>query len=243
MAVRFPLLSCLLCAAAQAQAECAREDVQFYLDKGFTQEQVTKLCAPAGRPAPPPSSRYRAYADEYVDRRSEEYTARMRLEHEVTLRNSIEAAGVRVDDGHLHYIHKDCVSEGNQVNRDILLEACPEVQFRIRLAGLAIDEEEHRRRFWFGPPRIRVSGRIERRPLPGGFDHIPDEYHRELLRAKLERGPTTGIPLRRGTDFRFARTALRDIVDFETRRAERRAQEPGGPAADDPLAGVDELLN
>lgn len=243
MTVRIPLLSCLLCAAAQAQAECAREDVQFYLDRGFTQEQVTKLCAPAAAPARPAAQRYRAYADEYVDRQSEEYTARMRLEHEVSLRNSIEAAGVRVGDGHLHYIHKDCVSEGNQVNRDILLEACPEVQFRIRLAGLAVDEEEHRRRFLFGQPLIRVTGAIERSPLPGGFDHIPDEYHRRLLRAKLERGPTTRIPLRRGVDFRFARAALQDIVDFETRRAGRRAEEPGGAAADDPLAGVDELLN
>ena len=243
MTVRLPLLSCLLCAAAQAQAECAREDVQFYLDKGFTQEQVTKLCAPAAAPARPASSRYQAYADEYVDREDTEYTARLRIEREVFLRNSIEATDIRVNDGHLHYTRENCVSEGVEKDRAFGLKACPEVQFRIRLAGLEIDEEEHKRRFLFGLPLIQVTSRIERHALPGGFDHIPNEYHRELLRAKLERGPTTGIPLRRGTDFRFARTALQDIVDFETRRAEQRAEEPGGPAADDPLAGVDELLN
>ena len=244
MTVRFPLLSCLLCVAAQAQAECAREDVQFYLDKGFTQEQVTKLCAPAAAaPARPAAKRYRAYADEYVDREDTEYTARLRIEREVFLRNSIEATDIRVNDGHLHYTRENCVSEGVEKDRAFGLKACPEVQFRIRLAELEIDAEEHKRRFLFGLPLIRVTGRIERRALPGGFDHIPNEYNRKLLRAKLERGPTTKIPLRRGVDFHFARTALQDIVDFETRRAERRAKEPGGPAADDPLAGVDELLN
>ena len=244
MTVRFPFLLCLLCAAAQARAECAREDVQFYLDKGFTNEQVTKLCAAAGgAPARPEAGRYRAYTDEYVDRKDEEYTARLRIEREVFLRNSIEATDIRVDGGSLYYIRETCVSEGVEKDRAFGLKACPEVQFRIRLAGLKIDEKEHKRRFLFGLPLVQVTGEVERRALPGGFDHIPNEYNRKLLRAKLERGPTTKIPLRRGVDFHFARTALQDIVDFETRRAERRAAEDGGPAADDPLAGVDELLN
>lgn len=243
MTVRFPLLLCLLCAAAPARAECAREDVQFYLDKGFTNEQVTKLCAPAAGAARPEAGRYQAYADEYVDRKDEEYTTRMRVEREVFLRNSIEATDIRVDGGRLYFIRENCVSEGVEKDRAFGLKACPEVQFRIRLAGLEVHEKEYKRRFLFGLPLIQVTGEIERRALPGGFDHIPNEYNRKLLRAKLERGPTTKIPLRRGVDFHFARTALQDIVDFETRRAARRAEEADGPAADEPLAGVGELLN
>ena len=40
-----PLITAIyLLLSSSLHANCAREDIQFYLDKGFTQEQVTQLC-------------------------------------------------------------------------------------------------------------------------------------------------------------------------------------------------------
>lgn len=105
------VLSVGLMAFAQgAQAECSREDVQFYLDRGFTAEQVTQLCSPAQQEQP--DRKYRAYTDEYIDREDAEYRARLRTEREVSLRSSIAAVGIALRGGHLYYTRKVCVSEG-----------------------------------------------------------------------------------------------------------------------------------
>lgn len=229
------VLSVGLMAFAQgAQAECSREDVQFYLDRGFTAEQVTQLCSPAQQEQP--DRKYRAYTDEYIDREDAEYRARLRTEREVSLRSSIAAVGIALRGGHLYYTRKVCVSEGVEKDRAFGLKACPDIRYRIQLAGLQIDPKRHKRRFLFGDPLIEVHGDIRREEQPGAFAEIPDQYWRDTLRAKLESGDTTRIPLRPGVDFQFVRESLQEIVDFETDRATARETAETGDST-----GLDQL--
>ncbi len=209
-----------------ASAECEREDVEFYLEKGFTHEQVAQLCATTG--SAKKKEGYQSYTGEYVERRDAEYEARMRVEREVSLRNSIEGSGVRMVGGWLEYVRKQCVSEGVEKDRMFGLKSCPKIRFRIRLAGLKIDEREYKKRFLFGQKMIRVEGRIERKPMPDAFSDIPDEYWRDQLRRKLEKGNATKIPLRDGVDFQFVYGALNDIVAHETKRAQEMAERRRG---------------
>ena len=218
----------LLFSAPVAWAECAREDIQFYLDKGFTTEQVTQLCAGSTGGE---KKKYRAYTEEYVDRQDREYQARMRLEREAALRNAIEATDIRIERGYLYYIRPQCVSEGVEKDRAFGLKSCPNIRYRIKLAGLEIDEKEYKKRFLFGQRMVRVVGVIGRQEMPGAFADIPDEYWRNVLRKRLEKGNSTKIPLRAGVDFHFARDALQDMASYETERA-RRLAEAGGERED-----------
>ena len=215
MILRFGVAVLLTLQAASAVAECARDDVEFYLDKGFTHEQVLQLCSGSRDKG---SKNYRSYTDEYVDRRDAEYEARMRVEREVSLRNSIEGSDIRLAQGWLEYVRQQCVSEGVEKDRMFGLKSCPKLRFRIRMAGLKIDEQEYKKRFLFGQKMIRVEGEIQRKLMPGAFSDIPDEYWREQLKRKLEKGNSTKIPLRDGVDFNFVRGALLDIVAHETER-------------------------
>lgn len=210
----------LLFSAPLAWAECSRDDIQFYLDKGFTTEQVTLLCS---KPASEGKKKYRAYTDEYVDRTDQEYQARMRVEREAALRNAIEATDIRLERGYLYYVRPQCVSEGVEKDRAFGLKSCPNIRYRIKLAGLKVAEKEYKKRFLFGQKMVRVTGQIKRQEMPGAFADIPDEYWRNVLRKRLEKGNSTKIPLRDGVDFHFARNALKDMVSFETERAQQLA--------------------
>ena len=232
----------LVFSAPVAWAECSREDIQFYLDKGFTTEQVTQLCA-TEKGGSGGKKKYRAYTDEYVDRQDEEYEARMRVEREAALRNAIEGSDIRLQRGYLYYIRQQCVSEGVEKDRAFGLKSCPNVRYRIKLAGLFVDPEEYKMRFLFGQRMIRVEGEIKREPLPDAFADIPDEYWRKVLGRKLETGNSTKIPLRDGVDFHFARGALEDMVAFETERAQQLAEREGEADGEDTLGDLSEVLN
>ena len=221
-----------------AWADCSRDDIQFYLDKGFTNEQVTLLCS---KPAGEGKKKYRAYTDEYVDRQDHEYQARMRVEREASLRNAIEAIDIRLEGGYLYYVRPQCVSEGVEKDRAFGLKSCPNIRYRIKLAGLKVDEKAHKKRLLFGQEMVRVTGQIKRQEMPGSFADIPDEYWRNVLRKRLEKGNSTKIPLRSGVDFHFARGALQDIAAFETERAQHLAggsEETGGDGMFDDLGGM-----
>lgn len=228
----------LLFSAPVAWAECSRDDIQFYLDKGFTTEQVTQLCA--GAAGTEKKKKYRAYTEEYVDRQDHEYQSRMRMEREAALRNSIEAIDIRLERGYLYYVRPQCVSEGVEKDRAFGLKSCPNIRYRIKLAGLKVDEKEHKKRFLFGQRMVRVVGEIKRQEMPGAFADIPDEYWRNVLRKKLEKGNATKIPLRDGVDFHFARGALRDMAEFETERARQQAENRGG--GEDAFDDMGEML-
>lgn len=228
-----------LFSAPLAWAECSQDDIQFYLDKGFTTEQITQLCS---KPANGGKKKYRAYSEDYVDRQDQEYQSRMRIEREAALRNSIEAIDIRLERGYLYYIRPQCVSEGVEKDRAFGLKSCPKIRYRIKLAGLTVDEEEYKKRFLFGQKMIRIVGQIKRQEMPGAFADIPDEYWRNVLRKRLEKGNTTKIPLRDGVDFYFAHNALKDIVSFETERARQLAGHRGAGEEDDIFDNLGEML-
>lgn len=231
----------LLLSAPVAWAECSREDIQFYLEKGFSTEQVTQLCST--KKGGGEKKKYRAYTEEYVDRQDQEYDARMRIEREAALRNAIEGTDIRLQRGYLYYIRQQCVSEGVEKDRAFGLKSCPNIRFKIKLAGLQVDSMEFKKRFLFGQKMVRVEGDIERELMPGAFSDIPDEYWRSVLRKKLESGSSTKIPLREGVDFHFARGALEDMVAYETKRAESMAEHGSEADGEDTLGDLGEMLN
>ena len=60
-------------------ASCSKEDVSYYLDRGFNAEQVTALCGGKDE-SDKKEDKYQSFSDEYADEQDEEYV-RLSLIH------------------------------------------------------------------------------------------------------------------------------------------------------------------
>ena len=68
---------------ASVIATCNKEDINYYLEKGFTTEQVTALCSQNIKANNKIDEIYKSFGDEYADEKDEEYIKKMRVERQV----------------------------------------------------------------------------------------------------------------------------------------------------------------
>ena len=70
-----------------AIASCSKEDIDYYLKKGFSTEQVTALCSRDDF-SNVKEDVYKSYGDEYADEQDAEYLRKMRIERQVFFKSS-----------------------------------------------------------------------------------------------------------------------------------------------------------
>ena len=187
------LAACLFCASAQA--ECSREDVDYYLAKGFTHEQVAALCG--GGVSRERNEGYQGYEDP-VERRSQEEEARRRREEEIYfLKSALNAWDVELTPKKLEYTRKFCLAAGKTPEVEGRTRVCPDVRYRIYFKGLEVLGFE--RKYWvLGRREIEVKGNVKRKMLHDLREYSSD-LRRELLGAyrHATRKGATFIPVRR----------------------------------------------
>ena len=64
-------------------AKCSKEDINYYLEKGFSPDQITSLCSDEVTLSNKKKEAYKSFSDEYADEQDEEYIRRMRIERKV----------------------------------------------------------------------------------------------------------------------------------------------------------------
>ena len=74
-------------------ASCSKEDVTYYLDRGFNAEQVTALCGGKNE-SNKKEDKYESFSDEYADEQDEEYIRKMRIQRQVFFKSSLGAQDV-----------------------------------------------------------------------------------------------------------------------------------------------------
>ena len=79
-----------------ANAKCSKEDINYYLEKGFTTEQVTALCSGGDSMTSIKDDAYKSYSEEYADEQDEEYVRKMRIERQVFFKSSLGATNVQI---------------------------------------------------------------------------------------------------------------------------------------------------
>lgn len=167
-----------------AEAACSREDVEFYLSRGFTTSQITTICGEAGsennkalpsRPASPP-------AQQQVLANSDE----------LFLMEAIKARNVLLTQDALSYTLEVCIQYGEEDLYGFAPTACPIVRFKIAFSGLEVKQPKSR--FFFKPDKIEVKGTIQREVLEGLEKYSPEEQR--LILKNLESGDETAIPVR-----------------------------------------------
>ena len=211
-----PLLLLLL-SPITAFAECTPDTVQFYLDKGFTPDQITKLCSLSG--SSEKKSSYQPYQKPvvvYQEGSAGGIGVNADLRKAVQeIRGSIDARSVDVTDSHLNYITRQCVAAGNAPEADQRVVKCIDVAFSVARDGLRVVESGAGMLF-FGQKQLDISSsQIERKYVTADpwAAFAPDI--RFLLKRKfesMEQGNNTTIPLRKSVQIGQLVSAIRTLA-------------------------------
>ncbi|MFK8028107.1 MAG: hypothetical protein AB8C40_08640 [Gammaproteobacteria bacterium] len=193
-------------------ANCTPETVSFYLDKGFTQQQITKLCAQSSESTPA----YQPYQKPIVIYQ-EGYDSGNSVEERKAiseLKGSIAARSVDVTETHINFIRKVCIRAGNSPEKDQRIDKCIDTAFSIARDGLRVTDSGASF-LLFGQQNLSISSTsITRKFVTADpwADFAPDL--RFLLQRKYEsqeKGNTTDIPLRKSASPPQVVNAIRTI--------------------------------
>ncbi len=187
---------------------CSKEDVQFYLDKGFSQEQITQLCAESGGASVPD---YQPYQQKVIIYSSEEAPGikdGFTLEERKAIKDiklGADVVGLTVDQNYLRYTSKICVAMQEGKDYDQRFKTCPDVDFEIAREGLNV-KASGKKFGLFGQLAVEVAGNIKRTPKVD-FEDYPVRFRQQLKRNYdwKARKQSVNFPLR--GDFSVTRMA------------------------------------
>ena len=194
-------LGVLLLYAPLAQAECSRNDVEYFLKKGFSREQVAAICEIAkpkqfGNPTEQDEEDYEAYDKELEARLRIEQRLQKEDDDILLLKTAIAGEDIRITPNWLDFKNPVCIAVGNSPNVENRVKVCPQVLHRVYFKGLRV--KEYRRKYLlFGSREIEVEGTIKRKLLHD-FKEYPVSVRTQLLntyKANVKKG-STFIPVR-----------------------------------------------
>ena len=186
--------------SAYATAGCNKEDIQFYLDKGFTQEQITQLCGTSDSESSVPD--YKPYQQQviiYKEGAEPDIVDGFTRDERTAIKDLKLGADVTdliVDQDKLQFTIRLClaVQEGKEYNQRF--KTCPEVFYDVARAGLTINASGKKFGF-FGQPAIQIVGNIKSTPKQN-FDDYPTQFKKQLKRHYdwKTRGNKVNVPIR-----------------------------------------------
>ncbi len=199
------------CLTLTLYADCSREDVQFYLDKGFTQDQITQLCsASAGQNSEsvPDYTPYQQKVIIYKDGGGEAPGIKDGLtKEEREAVNTIKAGGeitkLKVTPETIHYQAQTCVTSANSPEFDQRFKDCVDVDFTVQRKDLIVSSSG-KKLLLFGTNYVLLEGSIEATPKRS-WDSYPITVRRSLQRnfEWKEDGEKTAFPV--NSDYSVAR--------------------------------------
>ncbi len=187
--------------SSQASAACSRDDVEFYLGKGFSTDQITALCSAAsatGNDAPL-SEMQNGDQPSATDAAGE---------NEQFLKIAIKAKKIYLDSDSLHYTQKVCIEYGEEDLYGFTAKVCPDVKFTIAFEGLEVTHTGKKYGF-YGRPEVRVKSTIKRDIIGGLKDKKPED--RELILESFEKGDKTAIPIRDDFSLERVKQVLQEL--------------------------------
>ena len=219
----FLLTLCLLASDAGA---CSRDDVNFYLDKGFSREQIAALCGGGGGDNDGSGREYREYrglgeAEEEAYRRG--LQRRERDDDELFLQSALDAYDVFVTPKYLQYTGGLCMRLINNPDAEARKKTCPDVRFRVYFRGLEVGDYD-RKFFLAGRREIKVTGRVTRKLVENLRKYSPpmrNAIKRNFAQGFNEEG--TAIPVRDGASADRVIGILRErVAEADAAKVRRR---------------------
>lgn len=211
------LLSLVIISSKNSIANCSKEDIDYYLKKGFTTEQVTALCS-ADELTNIKEDVYKSYGDEYADEQDEEYLRKMRIERQVFFKSSLGAQNVNIRRDKLTFIVYECAKEGlAKPGSEFNKKGCAEVLITIKLSEVEVIEKEFKEKVFFGNRQILVKGNVTSKII-GGMEEL-NQYDADVLKNKIlgrlakNKGQVL-VPIKKGLNFEYALGTFKEIVAF-----------------------------
>ena len=189
---------------------CSKSDVDYYLQKGFTNDQVVMLCSAtttAAKPAPVARRNIPEQNPNYPTSAPASNYSNNRLgEDQVFLSTALNATNVKLTPQAFTYDTKECVEYGYKNNPDLANEACVQSRISINTAGLKILKVS-RGLFLIKDANLLVQGNIQREYL--NFNSVRRQ-ERSAIKSLLPTRPSRiNIPVKRGIDPRQVADKLR----------------------------------
>ena len=176
-------MTALISLSQNAYAACSRDDVDHYLAKGFSTDQITTLCGTASST----QTKNESTASSQLSKQ-----AASGNDTEQFLREAIKGRNVVLTSNTLAYTLKVCIKYGEEDLYGFAPKACPNIRFNIALKNLEVKEPV--KRLFFSPEEIEVNGDITRNVIDGLEQYKADDQ--TLIINKLESGNKTMIPVR-----------------------------------------------
>lgn len=193
---------------------CAPDTIQFYLDKGFTQEQITKLCSQSNNSAPA----YEPYQKPVVIYQEGGHKPGISTEERKAiqeLKGSISGRSVDITDDSISYIRNLCIVAGNASDVDQRGKECIDIAYSIAREGLQVTESG-KGFLLFGNTEIEVisSSIIRKTVIADPWEAYPPDLRYALKRKydATETGNKTTIPIRRSATTGVVVSALKTIA-------------------------------
>ena len=184
-------------------AQCNKDDIEFYLEKGFTQEQITQLCSAGdgeGTGSVPDYTPYQQKVIIYQEGAGPEIDKDGFTREEREAISSLNAGGdvtnLNVTSDVITYTRKVCVFSANGPDFEDRVKACPETDFSISRGNLNVSHSG-KKLLLLGTATVQVEGSINR-TLKQGFDVYPPDIRKQLERNFnwRENGKITDFPVR-----------------------------------------------
>jgi len=174
--------------SSQVSAVCSRDDVNFYLDKGFSTDQIAAMCSEPSTPA--------SDAQQPESQNNEQDPASAaKDDNALFLQRAIKAQKINLSSDSLSYTQeKMCMEYGEEDLFGFTPKVCPDVTFTIALKGLVVLDTGKKYGF-YGTPEVRVKSSVIKRVIIGELKNKKPE-ERELILEKFEKGFETAIPIR-----------------------------------------------
>ena len=209
-----------------SHASCSKEDVSYYLDRGFNAEQVTALCGDKDQ-SNKNESKYQSFSTEYADEQDEEYVKRMRVQRQVFFKSSLGAQNVELRKDKLLYNVYECARDGlAKPGSDFNKEGCATVRVTIKLSEVEVSEKEYKEKIFFGAKSILIKGNVSSKILRGGMEGL-DQYDAEILKNKIrarlgKNKKEVLVPIKQGLNFSYALDTFKEIVAFHKQIANEK---------------------
>lgn len=207
-------------------ASCNKEDVAYYLERGFNTEQVTALCSDKNEKNKG-EEKYQSYSDEYAETQDENYIKRMRIERQVFFKSSLGAQDIQLGRDKLIFNVFECARDGlAKPGSDYNKEGCATVRVVVKLSEVEVSEKVYKEKVIFGTKSILIIGNVSSTIIDSNGMAGLDPYDAETLKKKIRvrlakhKGEAL-VPIKPGLNFSYALETFKDIIKFHKQLANK----------------------